>query len=75
MVATRPLLLLVLKERLDNINRGREDFRSFDSFLVLTTTLIITGIRSAEKTVHILSHEETLLGRVFLLLIGNSIDI
>ena len=65
MVATRPLLLLVLRERLENLHRGRGDFSSFDSFLALTTTLIVTGIRSAEKTIHILSNEETLLGRPF----------
>lgn len=59
--ATRPLLLWALRERLDNLGKGQEDLSTFNSFLALTTTLIMTGIRSAEKTLHILSSEETLL--------------
>ncbi|KAM0323301.1 hypothetical protein ACHAQA_008893 [Verticillium albo-atrum] len=60
-VATRPLLLSVLKERLDRLNAGNECPGHFESFLALTTTLISTGIKSATKTLHILSREEPLL--------------
>lgn len=58
-VATRPLLLSVLKERLERLGRAREDWQSF---LAHTTNLISTGIKSAVKTVQILSNEDTVLG-------------
>lgn len=61
-VATRPLVLSVLRERLENLGRGQEDLNCFNSFLALTTTLITTGIKSAAKTFYILSNEENLLG-------------
>ena len=61
-VATRPLLLSVLRERLENLGHGQEDLNCFNSFLALTTTLITTGIKSAAKTLYILSNEENLLG-------------
>lgn len=59
-VATRPLLLSLLKERLENLDREREDWQDF---LALTKTLISTGIRSAEKTLQILSEDDGLLGK------------
>ncbi|OAR01680.1 hypothetical protein LLEC1_02195 [Akanthomyces lecanii] len=57
-VATRPVLLSVLKERLEKLNDGKEDWRSF---LSLTKPLISTGIKSAVKTVKILSTDDGLL--------------
>jgi len=35
---------------------------NFENFLALTTTLISTGIKSATKTLQILSHEDALSG-------------
>ena len=58
-IATLSLILSVLKERLDKLGRGDEDWQSF---LALTTTLISTGIKSAVKTLQILSDEDSLLG-------------
>ncbi|KAH7054394.1 Zn(II)2Cys6 transcription factor [Macrophomina phaseolina] len=57
-VATRPLLLSLLKERLDRLDRGREDWQSF---LTHTKNLISTGIKSAAKMIQILSDEDTVL--------------
>ncbi|KAJ5231508.1 uncharacterized protein N7469_006096 [Penicillium citrinum] len=62
LVATRPLLLSVLKERLDRLG-GRED--DWQSFLAPTKALISTGIKSAIKTLQILADENSLL-EVFL---------
>lgn len=59
-VATRPLLLSVLKERLDKLGQEEEDW---ESFLAPTKTLISTGIKSAAKTLQILADEDSLLGR------------
>ncbi|KNG91257.1 Zn(II)2Cys6 transcription factor [Aspergillus nomiae NRRL 13137] len=61
-VATRPLLLSVLKERLDKLDHGEEDWQNF---LAPTKSLISTGIKSAAKTLQILTHEDSLL-EVFL---------
>lgn len=58
LVATRPLLLSVLRERLDKLGHGDENW---ETFLSLTTTLISTGIKSAVKTLQILSLEDTVL--------------
>ncbi len=58
-VATRPLLLSVLKERLEKIDRGEEDWRSF---IETTQPLISTGIKSAVMTLQILSTDDGLLG-------------
>ncbi|KAH6658848.1 Zn(II)2Cys6 transcription factor [Plectosphaerella plurivora] len=60
-VATRPLLYSVLKERLDKLNGSNDGPNNFENFLALATTLISTGIKSAAKTLHILSREDTLL--------------
>ncbi|PLB53595.1 Zn(II)2Cys6 transcription factor [Aspergillus steynii IBT 23096] len=60
--ATRPLLLSVLKERLDKLGHEEEDW---ESFLAPTKTLISTGIKSAAKTLQILADEDSLL-EVFL---------
>ena len=58
-VATRPLLLSILKERLEKLDHGEEDWQSF---LAPTKALINTGIKSAVKTLQILSDEDSLLG-------------
>ncbi|RJE19496.1 hypothetical protein PHISCL_08158 [Aspergillus sclerotialis] len=57
-VATRPLLLSVLKERLDKLGRADEDWQKF---LALPKSLISTGIKSAEKTIQIIGNENGLL--------------
>lgn len=62
-VATRPLLLSVLKERLDML--GRENDENWETFLAHTGAIISTGIKSAAKTLQILSSEYSLL-EVFL---------
>lgn len=59
-VATRPLLLSVLKERLENMDLAEEDWQSF---LALTTNLISTGINSAVKTLQILTDNDSILGQ------------
>lgn len=61
-VATRPLLLSVLKERLGKLGHGEEDWQSL---LAPTKALISTGIKSASKTLQILTDEDSLLGKVF----------
>ncbi|KAM0537553.1 hypothetical protein ACHAP9_004101 [Verticillium nonalfalfae] len=59
MVATRPLLLFVLQDRLNSPEHGDKDW---EPFLSTTTSLISTGIKSAVKTLQILTDEEYLLG-------------
>ncbi|OJJ33588.1 hypothetical protein ASPWEDRAFT_115897 [Aspergillus wentii DTO 134E9] len=61
-VATRPLLLSVLKEWFENDSHEREDWQDF---LTPTETLISIGIKSADKTLQILSEDDGLL-EVFL---------
>ncbi|KAI1088767.1 hypothetical protein F5B19DRAFT_470128 [Rostrohypoxylon terebratum] len=58
-VGTRPLLLSVLKERLDVLGYPSDDH--CESFLAQTGTVISTGIKSAAKTLQILSSEYSLL--------------
>ena len=58
-VATRPLLLSVLQERLEKLGHGDENWHSF---LNLTANLIATGIKSAVKTLEILFNQESILG-------------
>lgn len=58
-IATRPLLLSVLKERLEKLGRAEEDWQKF---LALPKSLISIGIKSAVKTLQILSDENSLLG-------------
>lgn len=58
-VATRPLLLSVLKERLDRLGHGPEDWQSI---VAPTDGLISAGIKSAIKTLQILKDEDNLLG-------------
>jgi proline utilization trans-activator len=58
-VATRPLLLSILKERLEKLDYGAEDWQTV---LALTKTLISVGIKSAVKTLQILSDDDSLLG-------------
>ncbi|KAF4965665.1 hypothetical protein FSARC_6560 [Fusarium sarcochroum] len=60
-VATRPLLLSVLKERLDIL--GHPGDENWESFLNQTAAVISTGIKSAVKTLQILSSEYSLLGK------------
>ncbi|GKZ28926.1 hypothetical protein AbraIFM66950_001884 [Aspergillus brasiliensis] len=57
-VATRPLLLSVLKERLDRLSHGPEDWQSI---VAPTDGLISAGIKSAIKTLQILKDEDNLL--------------
>ncbi|OJJ42129.1 hypothetical protein ASPZODRAFT_20775 [Penicilliopsis zonata CBS 506.65] len=57
-VATRPLLLSILKERLERLGQQEDDWQSF---LAPTKALISTGIKSAVKTLQILSDEDSLL--------------
>ncbi|KAJ5439990.1 uncharacterized protein N7458_010988 [Penicillium daleae] len=57
-VATRPLLLSVLKERLEKLGRAEEDWQKF---LALPISLISIGIKSAEKTLRIIGDENGLL--------------
>lgn len=59
-VATRPLLLSVLKGRLEKLGHGDEE--DWQSLLAPTKALISTGIKSAAKTLQILSDEDGLLG-------------
>ncbi|KAI9373628.1 hypothetical protein BJX61DRAFT_533025 [Aspergillus egyptiacus] len=61
-VATRPLLLSVLKERLERLGHGPEDWQSI---VAPTNALISAGIKSAVKTLQILMDEDSLL-EVFL---------
>ncbi|KAL0935937.1 uncharacterized protein CTRU02_208152 [Colletotrichum truncatum] len=60
-IATRPLFLSALKHQLDNFERARD----LESFLAPLTPLMSTGIKSAVKTLQILSGEDSLL-EVFL---------
>jgi proline utilization trans-activator len=58
--ATRPLLLSVLKDRLESLHRN-EDGEDWEDYISKTKPLISEGIKSAIKTVDILSSDETLL--------------
>jgi proline utilization trans-activator len=72
-VATRPLLLSILKERLERLGQPEDDWQSF---LAPTKALISTGIKSATKTLHILTDENSLLGKtVVLLAAGEGIEL
>ncbi|KAJ5585102.1 fungal-specific transcription factor domain-containing protein [Penicillium hispanicum] len=57
-VATRPLLLSVLKERLEKLGRAEEDWQKF---LALPKSLISIGIKSAEKILLIIGDDNCLL--------------
>ena len=59
-IATRPLLLSVLKERLEKLGREEEDWQKF---LTLPKSLISIGIKSAEKILQMLSDENALVGK------------
>ncbi|PWY87950.1 Zn(II)2Cys6 transcription factor [Aspergillus sclerotioniger CBS 115572] len=61
-IATRPLLLSVLKERLEKLGRAEENWQGF---LALPKSLISIGIKSAIKTLQVLSDENIFL-EVFL---------
>ncbi|KAF9873723.1 hypothetical protein CkaCkLH20_08833 [Colletotrichum karsti] len=61
-IATRPLLLSALKQQLDSYGRGARDL---ESFMAPLTPLMSTGIKSAVKTLQILSVEDNLI-EVFL---------
>ncbi|KAF3386956.1 hypothetical protein F1880_001157 [Penicillium rolfsii] len=56
--ATKPLLLSVLKERLEKLGRAEENWQKF---LALPRSLISIGIKSAEKTLRIIGDENGLL--------------
>ncbi|PYI20213.1 hypothetical protein BO99DRAFT_383021 [Aspergillus violaceofuscus CBS 115571] len=62
-VATRPLLLSALIDRLETLTHDRLDT---NDFLTLTKPLLCIGIKSAVKTIQILSGTDSLL-EVFLL--------
>lgn len=62
--ATRPLLLSVMKERLDMLGiQGDEDW---SDFLAHTGSVISTGIKSAVKTLEILAGEYSILGKMLI---------
>ncbi|KAH0591670.1 hypothetical protein MHUMG1_10580 [Metarhizium humberi] len=61
--ATRPPLLAALKERSELL--GHPDDENWDGFLAQTATVISAGIKSAAKTLQILSKEYSML-EVFL---------
>ncbi|KAL7945565.1 fungal-specific transcription factor domain-containing protein [Trichoderma barbatum] len=58
-VATRPLLFSILKERLDML--GHQGNENWDNFLAKTGAVISIGIKSASKTLQILTSEYSLL--------------
>ncbi|RAL11793.1 Zn(II)2Cys6 transcription factor [Aspergillus homomorphus CBS 101889] len=58
-MATRPLLLSVLRERLEKLGRAEEE--EWQKFLALPKSLLSIGIRSAVKTLEILSDENIIL--------------
>ncbi|RJE22072.1 hypothetical protein PHISCL_05578 [Aspergillus sclerotialis] len=58
-IATRPLLLSVLKERLEKLGHEEEDWQKF---LTLPKSLMSIGIKSAEKTLQTLSGENAFVG-------------
>ena len=60
-IATRPLLLSVLKEKVENLDRPEEEWQDF---FVLPRNLVSIGIRSAVKSLEILSDDEILLGKI-----------
>lgn len=60
-LATRPLLLSVLKERLDML--GCPGHENWEDFLTQAGIVISTGISSAVKTLHILTSEYSLMGK------------
>ncbi|KAH0421631.1 hypothetical protein CcaCcLH18_13310 [Colletotrichum camelliae] len=62
-VATRPLLISILKERLDMVDNVTEV--DWESILSHTAGIISSGIKSASKTLQVLSSEYSLL-EVFL---------
>ena len=57
--ATRPLLLSVLKERLEKLGQAEEDWQKF---LALPRSLISIGIKSADKILQIIGDENGPLG-------------
>ncbi|KAH0440420.1 hypothetical protein CcaCcLH18_02444 [Colletotrichum camelliae] len=61
-IATRPLLLSALKQQLNHFGRGLPNLEDFMAPLI---PLMSTGIKSAVKTLQILSGEDTLI-EVFL---------
>lgn len=60
-IATRPLLLSVLKERMEKLDRPEEEWHKF---LVLPRSLVSIGIKSAVKMLEILSDENIILGMI-----------
>jgi proline utilization trans-activator len=60
-IATRPLLLSVLKERLEKLCHAEEDWHNFSA---LPKSLISIGIKSAVKTLQILCDENSFLGNL-----------
>lgn len=60
-IATRPLLLSVLKGRMESLDRPEEEWQDF---LVVPRNLISIGIRSAVKSLEIISDDDILLGKI-----------
>lgn len=58
-MATRPLLLSLITELLEKLNQESE---AVQSLLTLTKTLLSAGIKSASKTLQILSEEDSISG-------------
>lgn len=59
-MATRPLFLSALKQELENFGWGGRDPQTFSAPL---KTLVETGIKSAVKSLQILSGDDSLLGK------------
>ncbi|OJJ42134.1 hypothetical protein ASPZODRAFT_105758 [Penicilliopsis zonata CBS 506.65] len=57
-LATRPLLLSVLKERMEKIDRPEEEWHQF---LVLPRSIVSIGIKSAIKSLEIISDDNIIL--------------
>lgn len=57
--ATRPLLLSILTELLELDH----EMNAWHDLLVVASPLILTGIKSASKTLQILSDEDVALGK------------
>lgn len=66
-IATRPLLLSVLKERMEKLDRPEQEWLRL---LILPRSLVSIGIKSAVKSLEILSDEGIILGMLMHLFIS-----
>lgn len=71
-IATRPLLLSVLKERMEKLDQPEEEWHKF---LILPRSLVSIGIKSAVKSLEILYDESITLGMIFysIITVGSAI--